>query len=297
MCNALASVELKDDAFVVHLLPIGSNMRLLAGCELLVESIEDCAVVAMLRPRSSEVQWLIGETYSFDPHVRPTEFTDVFGNLCQRFVVRRGRMRIRAELEVETERDIVIAPWVAPTSAAILPDHTLQYLLPSRYCPSDRAFEQAQAIVDAADPRTGQVGAIVEWIRTHIEYRYGVSDASTDALSTMGARAGVCRDYAHVGITLCRSLRIPARMVVGYLYGLEPMDMHAWFEAYLDGHWYTFDATQSAPRGGRIVVAYGRDAADVAFLTNYGWLQTVDMQVWVSERAGTCPPSFTGSTP
>lgn len=270
-------------------------MRLLAGCELLVESIEDCAVVAMLRPRSGEVQWLIGETYSFDPHVRPTEFIDVFGNLCQRFVVGRGRMRIRAELEVETERDIAIAPWVAPASAALLPDHTLQYLLPSRYCPSDRAFEQAHAIVDAAGPQAGQVGAIVEWIRTHIEYRHGVSDASTDALSTMGVRAGVCRDYAHVGITLCRSLRIPARMVVGYLYGLEPMDLHAWFEAYLDGRWYTFDATQSAPRGGRIVVAYGRDAADVAFLTNYGWLQTVDMQVWVGERAGAWPPSVTAS--
>jgi transglutaminase-like putative cysteine protease len=122
--------------------------------------------------------------------------------------------------------------------------------------------------------------------------RYGVSDASTDALETMDAGAGVCRDYAHVGITLCRSLRIPARMVVGYLYGLEPMDLHAWFEAYLDGRWYTFDPTQSAPRGGRIVVAYGRDAADVAFLTNYGWLTTLEMQVWVGERPVGSPSSF-----
>lgn len=266
-------------------------MRLLAGCELTVESTEDCAVVAMLRPRSGERQWLISETYAFDPHVRPTEYVDVFGNLCQRFVVRRGRMRIRAELEVETERDIAIAPWVAPAPAALLPDHALQYLLPSRYCPSDRAFDQAQAIVDAADPRSGAVGAIVEWIRTHIAYRYGVSDATTDAFGTLAAGAGVCRDYAHVGITLCRSLRIPARMVVGYLYGLEPMDLHAWFEAYLDGRWYTFDATQSAPRGGRIVVAYGRDAADVAFLTSFGWLQTLDMQVWVGERTGEVPLS------
>ncbi|MBD9469136.1 transglutaminase family protein [Pseudoxanthomonas sp. PXM01] len=270
-------------------------MRLLAGCEMVVESIEDCAVVAMLRPRSGEAQWLISETYAFHPHVRPTEFVDVFGNLCQRFVVQRGRMRIRAELEVETERDIAIAPWVAPVPAALLPDHTLQYLLPSRFCPSDRAFDQAQAIVNEADPRNGQVGAIVEWIRSHIVYRYGASDATTDALGTMETRAGVCRDYAHVGITLCRSLRIPARMVVGYLYGLEPMDLHAWFEAYLDGRWYTFDPTQSAPRGGRIVVAYGRDAADVAFLTNYGWLQTLEMQVWVGEPVGGQPHPFIGS--
>lgn len=259
-------------------------MRLLAGCELVVEAEVDCAVVAMLRPRSGDAQWLVSEHYAFDPDVRPTEFVDSFGNLCQRFVVHSGRMRIRAELEVETERDIAVAPWSAPMPPASLPDHALQYLLPSRYCPSDRTFERAQEIVDAAGPRAGQVGAIVAWIRRHIEYRYGVSDATTDALDTMSHGAGVCRDYAHVGITLCRSLRIPARMVVGYLHGLEPMDLHAWFEAYLDGRWYTFDATQSAPRGGRIVVAYGRDAADVAFLTNYGLLQTVEMQVWVGEK-------------
>jgi transglutaminase-like putative cysteine protease len=259
-------------------------MRLLAGCEFVVESIEDCSVVAMLRPRSGEAQWLISEAYTFDPNVRPTEFIDVFGNLCQRFVVPRGRMRIRVELEVETERNLAIAPWVSLSSGALLPDHALQYLLPSRYCPSDRAFDQARAIVNAADPRNGQIGAIVDWIRTNIVYQYGVSDASTDALGTMEVGAGVCRDYAHVGITLCRSLRIPARMVVGYLHGLEPMDLHAWFEAYLDGRWYTFDPTQSALLGGRIVVAYGRDAADVAFLTNFGWLQTVEMQVWVGEK-------------
>ncbi len=263
-------------------------MRLIAGCELTVEATEDCAVVAMLRPRSGEAQWLVSEAYAFHPDVRPTEFVDAFGNLCQRFTVPGGRMRIRTELEVDTERDLALAPWVAPSSAALLPDQALQYLLPSRYCPSDRTFAQAQTIVDTAGPRSGQVGAIVAWIRAHIAYRYGVSDASTDALGTMEAGAGVCRDYAHVGITLCRSLRIPARMVVGYLHGLEPMDLHAWFEAFLDGRWYTFDPTQSAPRGGRIVVAYGRDAADVAFLTSYGWLQTVEMQVWVGER--TAPP-------
>ena len=259
-------------------------MRLLAGCEIVVEAEDDCAVVAMLRPRSGDAQWLVSERYTFEPDVRPTEHVDPFGNLCQRLIVPRGRMRLRTELEVETERTLAVAPWALPTPASLLADATLQYLLPSRYCPSDRAFEQAQAIVDAASPGTGHVGAIVAWIRRHIAYRYGVSDACTDALDTMVQGAGVCRDFAHVGIMLCRSLRIPARMVVGYLHGLEPMDLHAWFEAYLDGRWYTFDATQDAPRGGRIVVAYGRDAADVAFLTNYGWLRTVEMQVWVGEK-------------
>ena len=112
-------------------------------------------------------------------------------------------------------------------------------------------------------------------------YQYGVSSATTDALDTLGHGAGVCRDFAHVGIALCRSLRIPARIVVGYLYQLDPMDLHAWFEAFVGGRWYTFDATQPAPRGARIVMAYGRDAADVAFISDYAAqpLEVVEMRV------------------
>jgi len=87
--------------------------------------------------------------------------------------------------------------------------------------------------------------------------------------------------FSHIGLTLCRALRIPARMVVGYLYRLDPMDLHAWFEAFVDGRWYTFDATQAEPRGGRIAIAYGRDAADVALITEFGPLETKDMRVWV----------------
>ena len=97
-----------------------------------------------------------------------------------------------------------------------------------------------------------------------------MSSATTDAIDTLEHGAGVCRDFAHVGISLCRSLTIPARIVVGYLYQLHPMDLHAWFEAFVGGRWYTFDATQGEPRGGRIVLAYGRDAADVAFISDYG---------------------------
>ena len=132
--------------------------------------------------------------------------------------------------------------------------------------------------------------AIRAWIHANLEYRYGVSDAATDALDTLARGAGVCRDFAHVGIGLCRALQIPARMVVGYLYRLDPMDMHAWFEAFVGGRWYTFDATQDAPRGGRIVVAYGRDAADVAFLSNYGEMATERLTVQVELHADAVPP-------
>jgi transglutaminase-like putative cysteine protease len=116
-----------------------------------------------------------------------------------------------------------------------------------------------------------------------------VSTGSTSALDTLRDKAGVCRDFSHIGLSLCRALHIPARMVVGYLYQLDPMDLHAWFEAFVDGRWYTFDATQKEPRGGRIAIAYGRDAADVALITELGALETKDMHVWVD--AVNVPPS------
>jgi transglutaminase-like putative cysteine protease len=109
-----------------------------------------------------------------------------------------------------------------------------------------------------------------------------VSESSTGALDTLKQRAGVCRDFAHVGVALCRSLMMPARLVVGYLHELEPMDMHAWYEVYLGDRWFPFDATQADARGGRVVVAHGRDAADVAFLSNYGPLEITRMEVSVT---------------
>ena len=256
-------------------------MRLRAGCEMIVSASADCPAVAMLRPRSGQAQWLVSESYEFDPWVPTTEYVDIYGNLCQRLVIPRGDMRIHVEAVVETEGSIAVHADAGTTLIADLPDSALVYLLPSRYCPADKMARQARQIVRGHAPGYEQVEAIRAWIHKRIEYRYGASDASTDALDTLDAGAGVCRDYAHVGMALCRALNIPARMVVGYLYKLDPMDMHAWFEAFLDGRWYTFDATQDAPRGGRLVMAYGRDATDVALISNYGPLETPSMHVWV----------------
>lgn len=258
-------------------------MRLDAGCDLLVEAAEPCPCVGILRPRSGAAQWLAAVRYQLTPHLPSTEHTDDFGNLCQRFVAPAGRTRIRVQVEVHTEADLAVDPEAAATPVGDLPDDVLHFLLPSRYCPSDKIEPRAREVVGQALPGYAQVEAIRHWIHTNLEYRYGVSDASTDALDSLAQGAGVCRDFSHIGIAMCRSLRIPARMVVGWLYQLDPMDLHAWFEAYIGGRWYTFDATQDVPRGGRIVLAYGRDAADVAFLSNYGPLQTVEMQVWVHQ--------------
>lgn len=257
-------------------------MRLKATNRIAVHCEEDCPLAAILRPRSGDAQWVVAERYEITPFVPATEYVDCFGNLCQRFSLPRGDSRISVEVEMEVAEQIAVdrhAPQVPP---GMLPDETLVYLLQSRYCPSDKMEERARAIVQGCVAGYPQAERICEWIRDHLEYRYGVSEESTCALDTLEHGAGVCRDFAHVGVALCRSLSLPARVVVGYLHGLEPMDMHAWYEVFLGGRWFAFDATQSEPRGGRIVVAHGRDAADVAFLSNYGPLEITDMEVSVT---------------
>ncbi|HEX2542237.1 MAG TPA: transglutaminase family protein [Caldimonas sp.] len=263
-----------------------TSLKLHVGCDITVRAAADCPIVAMLRPASGLAQWLSSETYAFDPWVPTTEYVDTFGNLCQRMVVPRGDMRLWVEATVETEPHLAVEPSAPFMPVEELPDIALQYLLPSRYCPSDTLLARALEIA-GFQPGYAQVEAIRAWIHANIAYRYGTSDSSTDAAATLQAGAGVCRDFAHVGIALTRALSIPARMVVGYLHRLDPIDLHAWFEAYVGNRWYTFDATQPEPRGGRVVLAYGRDAADVAFISNYGRLETVAMKVW----ADLAPPA------
>jgi transglutaminase-like putative cysteine protease len=128
----------------------------------------------------------------------------------------------------------------------------------------------ATAITVGQRPGYDQVAAIVSWVRNNINFQPGSSDVPVSATEVNSRRVGVCRDLAHLGIALCRSLSIPARLVVGYLHELAPMDLHAWFEAYVGGRWYTFDATQSKLRAGYVAVGYGRDAADVAVYSQFG---------------------------
>lgn len=258
-------------------------MLLDAGCVLTFDVSAPTPMVLMLRPRSGRGQWVSGERYTFTPASEAVEYVDGFGNLCQRLTAPEGRFAVRAEFEAHVADAIDTAAGAPPTPVEDLPDGVLRYLLPSRYCPSDRMGELARDVVGDAAAGYDQAEAIRAWIHEHFEYRSGSSNASTDALETVEQRAGVCRDFAHLGLALCRSLTIPARMVVGYLHRLEPMDQHAWFEAFVDGRWYTFDATQEEPRGGRLAVAYGRDAADVAFATQFGPATLEEMEVWVEE--------------
>jgi transglutaminase-like putative cysteine protease len=259
-----------------------ASMRLRTRNRIALHCEEACPVVALLRPRSGAQQWVVAERYGIEPWVAATEYVDSFGNLCQRFTLPAGESVLDVQHETEVPDQIDVDRRAQQVPPAQLPDEVLAYMLQSRYCPSDKMSERAKDIVQGCPPGYAQAERIADWIREHIEYRYGVSEESTCALDTLEDGAGVCRDFAHVGIALCRSLMLPARFVVGYLHGLDPMDMHAWYEVFLGGRWYAFDATQAEPRGGRVVVAHGRDAADVAFLSNYGPLEVVEMDVSVT---------------
>ncbi|HEY0462641.1 MAG TPA: transglutaminase family protein [Polyangiaceae bacterium] len=258
-------------------------MKLKAGCELNMSSADAVPLIAMLRPRSGEAQWIVSEHYELDPFVPAVEYVDNFGNLCQRLTAPAGKFRIFTEVVIEVTDIITVGHGLPPSLPAALPHYALEFLLPSRYCPSDMLESRAQEVTRDAAPGYDQVEAIRAWINENIEYRYGVSTSSTSANDTLHDEAGVCRDFSHVGISLCRALRIPARMAVGYLYQLDPMDLHAWFEAFIDGRWYTFDATQKEAKGGRVTVAYGRDAADVALITQLGPLKMDSTRVWVEK--------------
>lgn len=260
-------------------------MRLNAGCQLLFETDAAVPAIFMLRPSNNLEQQILSEECSLDPHILVHEYRDGYGNLCKRLTVPPGNFQLTTQVQAEAADVIDVNFDAGFVSIENLPDSTLQFLLPSRYCQSDLLGDLAAEIVEDCLLGYPQVDAIQNWIHAHIKYEYGTSDSSTSALDTAKSRVGVCRDFTHFGIALCRSLNIPARMVAGYLYQLDPMDLHAWFEAFVGDRWYTFDATQKEARGNRIAIAYGRDAADVALVTHFGALTLTEMQVWVNEAA------------
>ena len=245
-------------------------MWLRTSCEMTFDITEPTPFILMLRLRSGAQQWVAREVYRLKPSAPVFEFTDNYGNLCQRLVAPPGPFAIYTEADVMTADQVDQSPGAPFVEIEYLPDAVLSYLLPSRFCESDRFGEMATSITAGQSLGYDQVKAIETWLRTSIRFEPGSSDLPVSAVEVNARGSGVCRDLSHLGITLCRSLSIPARLVVGYLHGLEPMDLHAWFEAYVSGRWYTFDATQAELSGGYVAIGYGRDAADVAIYNQFG---------------------------
>lgn len=239
-------------------------------CSLYFEMIFPTPLILMLRPRSTEQQWIVHESYTVTPNVPVTEFKDIFGNLCQRLVAPAGEFRVFSSSDVVTMSETDYTPGTYFTNIQDLPDMVLMYLLPSRYCESDRFGQMANEIVSGAQPGYGQVERIGNWISSSINYLPGSSEYPESAVEVNTKGFGVCRDLAHLGIALCRGINIPARLAVGFLHGLKPMDLHAWFEAYVGGCWQVFDPVQKYVRGDRVIIGHGRDSADVAIYNLFG---------------------------
>ena len=262
-------------------------MWLRTSCTIGFTILEPTPFILMLRPRSGAHQWVARDSYVLTPSVAVHEFTDGYGNLCQRFVAPPGPFSIHTSSEVQTAATIATAPGAPFVDVPSLPDAVLPYLLPSRYCESDLFIDMARGIVAGAVPGYDQVAAIRDWIRREVRFNPASIYSGMAASEVNQRREGVCRDLTHLGIALCRALCIPARMVVGYLHELSPMDLHAWFEAYVGGRWYTFDATQAVPKGGRVTLGYGHDAAQVAIFNQFGpALEAHEMKVTVESMDG-----------
>lgn len=257
-------------------------MWLKTSCELKFVIDIPTPLILMLRPRSGAQQWIASEEYLLYPNVPAFEFTDDYGNLCQRLIAPVGEFSLSTSARIMTSDNVDQAPGAHFVEVQNLPDSVLKYLLPSRYCESDRFGNMATEITANQQPGYDQVAEIERWLHTMIGYQPASSFSSLSAIEVNQQKSGVCRDLSHLGIALCRSLSIPARMVVGYLHGLEPMELHAWFEAYVADRWYTFDATQPVKQGGYVAIGYGRDAADVAVYNQFGpAIAPVDQRVCV----------------
>lgn len=232
----------------------------------------------------SGTQAVVSEVLTIEPPTEMQVFCDEgSGNRFIRFDASPGPLKISYKATVQRAH-VLVPPDLPEVSVSEVPDEVLHYMMPTRYCESDLMSRCAQQLFGDLPPGIGRVQAIVDWIHDSIAYEPGSSNSTTTAREVFVERAGVCRDFAHLGITFCRALNIPARLVVGYVWFDEPpQDFHAVFEAWLGGQWVLFDPTRMAPVDRLVRVGTGRDAKDVAFCTIFGNVRMSDKRLSVRE--------------
>lgn len=253
-------------------------MQLRVGYEFLYDFPQPTPLILTLNVHYSRASDLLTpDTIRTSPSLSSQGYRDGFGNWCQRFVAPQGKLAIRGDaVLVDDGMPDVAMPnaWQHPVEQ--LPEETLQFLLGSRYCETDRLVEFAWARFSGAPMGWGRVQAVCDFVHRHITFGYEFASPTKTAFEVFLDRRGVCRDYAHLAVALCRCLNIPARYCTGYLSDVgvpppyAPMDFAGWFEAYLDGRWWVFDPRNNERRIGRVLIARGRDAADVALCTTFG---------------------------
>ena len=238
------------------------------------------------------------EHFTIVPHAEYTvENVGEEGNRVVRLQAKVGDFSLQYQATVTLEPEVDDPPTIMEAEHPELPSEVLPYLNPSRYCESDRLLRLAGKEFGEIAPGYSRVAAICDWTHTRLDYVAGSTDARSSVCDVLVQRAGVCRDFAHVALTLCRALSIPARYVSGYAVGLTPPDFHGFFEAYLGTRWYLFDATRMAPRDGLVRIGTGRDAADAAFATVIGAATLKDMTVSAQELTDEIAAQPTGDGP
>jgi transglutaminase-like putative cysteine protease len=228
------------------------------------------------------------------PAVPISGYRDGFGNWCCRIVAPKGKVSISTNAVVtDTGKPDAVVPNAAQIPVEDLPEEALVFLLASRFCDSDQLLDLAWKLFGRAKPGWGRVQAICDFVHKHIEFGYAHARVTRTASEAYAEKRGVCRDYAHLAVAFCRALNIPARYCTGYLGDVgtpppyPPGDFAAWFEAYIGGQWYTFDPRNNVPRIGRVLIARGRDAADVAMTTTFGPNTLEGFKVWTDEVSET----------
>lgn len=257
-------------------------MRFSLGCELRYRVGQPTTLILNVEAQGGSQQQVLAEKFEVTPFIATMPHRAAqTANLYRRFVMAPGEYTIRYDAQMALTPQLHNPDSVAEVPISDLPLDVLPYLYPSRFCQSDDLARFAWRQFGSLPRGHQRVAGICNWIFDNVDYLAGSSDAATSAYDTFSLRAGVCRDFAHLGITFCRALGIPARFVSGYGWQLKEQDFHAVFEAYLSGRWYLFDATRLCPIDAIVRIATGRDAADTAFATFYGDIEDAPKLVWI----------------
>lgn len=270
-------------------------MRIRLGYDIRFQVPVSVPVVAMLHVHPSRAGDLLEpDRLRIEPEVEQVQYTDAFGNLCTRFTAPAGLLRLWNSTLIEDSGKVdPHNPTAREIPVAGLPPETLVYLLSSRYCEVDLLSNTAAQLFGNVPPGWQRVQAVCDWVHQNVTFGYQFASATKTALDVYRDRTGVCRDFQHLAIAFCRSLNIPARYATGYLGDIcvpptdAVMDFSAWFEVYLEDRWWAFDARNNEPRVGRVLMATGRDATDVAITTSFGNAALVHFEVITDEVPAT----------
>lgn len=266
-------------------------MLIQLGYDIRFQTTTRVPMIALLNVHPSRRQDLRGpDTLKTEPFSQVDTYEDSFGNACTRFVAPCGEFRLHNSFVIQDSGLPDAAhPQAQQAPVDELPAEVLRYLLASRYCETDLLSNTAFRMFGHTAPGWPRVQAICDWVHEHVTFGYSFARSSKSAVEVLAERKGVCRDFQHLAIAFCRCLNIPARYATGYLGDIgvpiadSPMDFSAWFEVYLDGRWWTFDARHNMPRIGRVLMAVGRDAADVAITTSFGTANLLQFTIVTDE--------------